>query len=122
MRAEWLFQIQLLKCHHIQEHVSVHSDTQWLHLHAPKYALNIQPIQAEVFCLLVGPCIFFYTIFNIDWNSLVHIQETSTSCLGYSDTIWDPDAWKHVILFIAGFHSLGIFSVVIASSPSWLNN
>lgn len=54
--------------------------------------------------------------------SLVQVQETSTSCLGDSDAIWDTDAWKHVILFTAGFNSLGMFSIVDASSPSWLNN
>ncbi len=36
--------------------------------------------------------------------------------MGYYDTVWDTDAWKHVLLFISGFHNVDMFTVVAASS------
>lgn len=81
-------------------------------------SLNTPLIFSLLKCLSCSMYFLFqlYAIFNIDRNSLVQVQETSRSCLGYCDTIWDTDTWKQVILFAAGFHSVAMFSVVVASS------
>lgn len=61
--------------------------------------------------------IFFGTFLFFFYNCV-----TQFGCFGRSDTIWETDAWKQVILFTAGFHCLGMFSVVVAGRPAWLDN